>query len=715
MVRQRLVGPNVRRATKLPLAEAAFDVFLGIRGVELLGELGHALRRCQGQGRGHPPRPLNGAQIKTRPAVAEHPPGPVTAVLAIAGMLAALQQTMVVPLVHELPTILGVSPTSAAWAVTATLLSGAIATPIISRLADMVGKRRMVVIALVTSTSGSLLVALSGGSFALVLLGRTCQGFAAALIPVGISVMRDVLPKERVGFAVALMSATLGIGGALGLSLSGVLYGHLGFASIFWAAALLGVVLTVAVLLLVPESLVRTPGRFDRTGAVLVSVTLASLLLAVSKGNEWGWSSAVVLGLLGVAGLTLAVWIPFELRVGAPMVDLRTAARKPVLLTNAASLCVAFPLYINMLASSQQLQEPTATGYGFALSVTEAGLAMMPSGLILVLLSPLSGRLVTRVGGRGTLLLGAGIMAAAYVLRVFLTGSVTEVVVGASLVSVGTALSFAAMPTLIMAHVPITESASANGLNSLMRALGGAVSSAFLASVLASMTIVSAGTTVPSLEAFRLVYWIAAGVALMAFGLAALIPRRLDEVRSTGVSGAGEEMVVRGRVLAGGGALAPRAAVVTVTGLGGEPVDWARTDNNGRYSVAVPGPGRYLLVTNSRGWAPHAEIVDLVEDDDPLQVVLDRELALTGYVVCGGVPVGRATVVLHTGLGEFKAATSTDANGHFTFHLPPSGPYLLTAVVEGGRSAGTVKTVIGYLAEDVTIEVSASGVGRPAE
>ena len=166
----------------------------------------------------------------------QQPVGVVIAVLALAGMLAALQQTLVVPLIPDLPEILDVGPTTASWAVTVTILTGAVATPIVSRLADMVGKRRMVVVALSAITSGSMLVAVSGASHPSRRPGL--QGFAASLIPVGISIMRDSLPRERVGFAVALMSATLGIGTALGLPLSGVLYGHFGFGSVFWVAAM---------------------------------------------------------------------------------------------------------------------------------------------------------------------------------------------------------------------------------------------------------------------------------------------------------------------------------------------------------------------------------------------------------------------------------------------------------------------------------------------
>jgi MFS family permease len=488
-------------------------------------------------------------------------------------------------------------------------------------------------------------------------------------------------PKERVGFAVALMSATPGIGNAL------------------------GGLLTVAVLLFVPESAIRTPGRFDFLGAALISVALASALLGISKAGDWGWGSSEVLGLVALSAVVLAAWFPYELRVNDPMVDLRTAARRPVLLTNIASVLVAFALYANFLASGQQLQMPTGSGYGFGLSVTHAGLAMMPIGLAMVVLAPVSGWMLTRLGGRITLLVGAALMSLAYVFRVFATGSIAAVVIGATLVGVGAALSFAAMPTLIMANVPITESASANGLNSLMRAIGGATSSAVLASVLASISVMAAGQTFPSLSAFEDMYWISAGTSLLAFVLVFFIPTRRARALASSVAGTGVETVVHGRLLAGGRQGRRQAGIVSVTTLDGEPVDWARTDNDGNYSVALPGSGRYLLIANARGWAPRAQILDFNHGSTELHVGLTEQLALTGTVQHGGAPLPGSRVMLNGAAGEFVGTTRSDAEGHFSLPLPPAGPYIVTAVDPEGEHAQALKVVVDALARHVDIEI----------
>lgn len=182
-----------------------------------------------------------------------------------------------------MPKLLHTTETNGSWLVTATLLTSAVATPIVSRCADMFGKRLMMLISLGAMIVGSLIGAL-GHELWQVIVGRSLQGFAAALVPVGISIMRDELPREKVGGAVALMSATLGIGAAIGLPLSGFIYAHFDWHTLFWVSGVAAIVMFIAILFAVPESSIRSPGRFDVLGALLLSSALVCFLLAVSKG-----------------------------------------------------------------------------------------------------------------------------------------------------------------------------------------------------------------------------------------------------------------------------------------------------------------------------------------------------------------------------------------------------------------------------------------------
>lgn len=621
--------------------------------------------------------------------------GPIVLVLALCGTSVSLMQTLVVPLLPDFPRLLDTTADNASWLVTVTLLTAAVATPILSRLADMYGKRRMIVVSLVLLLAGSLLGAASD-SLQVLIVARALQGFAPALIPIGISTMRDELPPERIGSAVALMSTTLGIGGAVGLPLSGVIYESFGWQAVFWGSVAMSVVMLVLVLTVVPESTVRTPARFDWVGAILMSIALTSLLLAISKGGHWGWTSQWTLLSFLVSALVFAMWAPWELRTGQPLVDLRTSARRPVLLTNIASLLAGFAMFSNLLVAVQQLQLPVDSGVGFGLSVTEAGLAMLPGGVLMIVMSPFSASITRRFGARTTLVAGLLVTGLGYVLRVLLDGSVFQVSVAVAVVSVGVAIAFSAMPVLIMQSVPITETAAANGLNAVVRSIGTSTCSATVAAVLTAGTMVVGDIAYPSLGAVHATAWLAAGAALLGAGVALFIParpapalastpavrpgRQPETLRADAVrrGDAGTEVVVRGRVQKPDGSPA-RLAVVSVLERTGRQADWARADNDGRWSLVLPGAGEYLVVYGAEGWAARSELRQL-SPDSPSVLRIDQRLTVAGVVSRGGWPVDDALVVLTDAAGESVGATRTDEEGHYELGLPPLGRYVLTAL-----------------------------------
>lgn len=464
------------------------------------------------------------ASMSPRDARPVPPSGLIVAVLAVTGTVVSLQQTLVVPLLPEVPQLLDTDAEGASWLVTATLLVSAVATPIVSRCADMYGKRLLLLVSLATMIVGSVIGGLSD-TLGWVVVGRSLQGFAAAMVPVGISIMRDQLPPEKIADSVSLMSATLGIGAAVGLPLSGFIYARYDWHALFWVSCAAAVVMFVAVVLVVPESEVRTGGRFDLFGAVLLGGALVCFLLGVSRGGVWGWSSGSILALFAGAAVLTAAWVPWQLRVRTPMVDLRVAARPAVLFTNIASVLVGLAMFVNLVSTTQLLQMPEATGYGFGLTVLEAGMWVLPAGLMMVVMAPVTGAITARWGGKCALVVGAGVLGLSYVVRLLLTGTVWEVALGAVLTSAGTAIAYAALPNIIMANSPVTETAAANGFNQLLRSIGTSVSSAMVGGVLAGTTAVVGGVALPTIEAFEIVYWVAAAAGLVAAGVALLVPR----------------------------------------------------------------------------------------------------------------------------------------------------------------------------------------------
>ena len=474
------------------------------------------------------PRPVNAAGASAPRS------GAVVAVLAFGGIVVSLMQTLVIPIVPELPKLLHAPASDTAWAVTATLLAAAVATPVVGRLGDMVGKRRMLLVSVVLLVAGSVLCALSD-SLVPMIVGRAVQGLSAAVVPLGISIMRDELPAERLAGATALMSASLGVGGALGLPTAALIADHFDWHVLFWSSAGLGAVALVLVLLFVPESEVRTGGRFDVVGGLGMATGLVSLLLAISKGADWGWTSGTTLGLFAAAVVVLLAWGFFELRTSEPLVDLRTTARRQVLVTNLASIAIGFSMFAMSLVLPQLLQLPTRTGFGLGRSLLTAGLVMAPSGLVMMAFAPVSAAVSRTKGPKVTLMIGALIVAAGYGLDIVLMSQVWHLVLVSCVIGAGIGFTYGAMPALIMGAVDPSETAAANSLNTLMRSIGTSCASAVAGVVLSQMTISLGGYALPSKNAFKAVMALGAGAALLAFAVASFIPRRRPLTAATTV------------------------------------------------------------------------------------------------------------------------------------------------------------------------------------
>ncbi|MFJ5274197.1 MFS transporter [Streptomyces sp. NPDC088358] len=466
--------------------------------------------------------------------------GGVVATLAFAGITAAIMQTLVTPLIAELPQLLDTTSSNAAWVITATLLVAAVFVPVSGRLGDLVGKRRMLLACSVPLIVGSVVCALSS-SVVPMIVGRGLQGMGMGMIPLGIALLRDVVPKEKLSSSIALVSASMGIGGGLGLPIAAAVAQYANWRVLFWGAAVMAAVVATLVWFLIPDIPAGAKGqRFDLPGALGLGAGLVCLLLAVSKGADWGWGSATTVGLFVAAVVVLLGWGVWELRTRDPLVDLRTTARPRVLLTNLASVFVGCAMYASMLVMPQLLQFPEATGYGLGQSMLAAGLWMAPGGIMMMIVSPLGGKLTDARGPKFTLISGVLVIAAGYGLALTLMGTAWGLMLVGIVVNSGVGLAYGAMPALIMSSVPLSETAAANGFNTLMRSLGTSVGAAVIGVVLAQMTTTLGGYTFASEDGFRTSLIIGCGVAVVAAVIAAAIPA------ARAVTGGGDKAATAG-------------------------------------------------------------------------------------------------------------------------------------------------------------------------
>ncbi|MFJ9036094.1 MFS transporter [Streptomyces sp. NPDC102406] len=572
----------------------------------------------------------------SQPTTTTRRTGGVVPVLAFAGIVVAVMQTLLVPVIKDLPELLSTAPSNATWVMTATLLAGAVATPIMGRLGDLAGKRRMLLTSLAVMVVGSLICGFTD-QLVVMIAGRALQGFAMGAIPLGIGLMRDMLPPEKLGSAMALMSSSIGVGGGLALPLAALVAQHADWHALFFGAAALGVVSIVLTLVFVPESPLRAKGTFDVAGAIGLSLGLVLFLLPITKGSDWGWSSGTTLGLFAAALVVLVAWGVMELRLKAPLVDLRTTARREVLLTNLASIMVGVAFYAISLVLPQLLQLPSATGYGLGQSMVVAGLCVAPLGLTMMFTAPVYARLSARFGPKVTLILGMLIIAIGYGSGLGLMSAAWQTIVISVVVGAGIGLAYSSLPALIIGAVDASETGAANGLNTLMRSIGTSVSSAVIGMVLANTADHVGGAAIPTMHGFRVSFLIATGAVAVGVLLALFLPgRRAATVRQqvqlrasseedANLARADEALAAfRGQVLDPAG-LPVAHAKVTLIDRRGRQAGAALTDAEGRYALAVPSGGSYVLAATAHGHAPRASAATHHGEDRPVDVDLALE------------------------------------------------------------------------------------------
>ena len=430
------------------------------------------------------PRPLASARLD------EHRPhyNLTFAILALAGIAFALLQSLVAPALRTIQVDLHTTTTTVAWVFTGYLLSASVATPILGRLGDMFGKKRMLVATLATVAAGTLVSALAT-SIGVLIAGRVIQGAGGAIFPLAFAIIRDEFPRERVPTGIALISALLGVGGGLGIVLAGPITEHLSYHWLFWLPLAAVLIAGVAAQVVIPESPIRAPERrIDWAGAVLLSAWLAALLIGVSEGPAWGWTSARVLGLFALAAVLIGLWVRAEELIPAPLVDMRMMRLHAVWTTNLTALMLGFGMYSSFVLIPEFVELPASGGVGFGSSVTEAGIFLLPATLGMLLVGPFSGRLASSVGAKVPLVLGCFCTAASYTWLAAEHRSAWDIYVGTAAMGIGIGFAFGAMANLIVAAVKPDETGVATGMNTIVRTIGGSLGSQISASVVAVST-----------------------------------------------------------------------------------------------------------------------------------------------------------------------------------------------------------------------------------
>ncbi len=452
----------------------------------------------------------------------------VKVMLLLAGLVMTVMyiEGMLTP---SLPTIEGdfsITSSQASLILSLYMVGGVAATPIVGKLGDIYGKKRMLVVVL-----GVYAVAVSFTGFApnfpYLLISRTIQGMGMAVMPLGFALVREEFPKDMIPKAQAVVSAMFGAGFAVSLPLGSWVSNNYGWRWTYHSAIPVVVMLAILALVMIKESRFRRPQvKIDYLGAMLLAITLSLFVFALSEGSIWGWTSTNTLSMV-ITGAVLSVPLAwYELRYtkrgGEAILNFKLLSMRNVLVANLILTIAGMGMFLSMFALtyrfSYQFFENSKN------TILDTGLALVPFALGTIIFGPVGGILVSRTGVKPISIAGAAIATVGFLLQATLPGY-WEVLVFEFITGAGLSLINGTLINLIVLTVNPRDMGLATAMNGTFRSLGSSVGAPIAGSMIStysiSMIIAGKVISIPTNTAFVYIFVTAAVMFLVA---AILIP-----------------------------------------------------------------------------------------------------------------------------------------------------------------------------------------------
>jgi MFS family permease len=460
-------------------------------------------------------------------------------VLSLGALDFGLEQSLIIPALPALAEHYGASLGAIAWMVTGFVLASIVAIPLVGRLGDMFGKRRMLLLSLAAFAIGSLLCALAESS-GLAIAGRVIQGLGSAVTPLTYGLARDTVAPERLPHAIGAVVGGASAGAAVGFLLSGLLVDTFSAAAVFWFLLAFAILIAIAVRVLVRESPVRADVRLDVGGAALLGLGLLALLLAISRGSTWGWTSGRTLLTFVAAVVLLAAFALVEGRVRQPLVNLGLVVTRPFASANFCAAAFGYSFFIAVFVIPQIAAAPASTGYGLGLSTTGIGLVLLPTGVASLLAGLAGGRAVERVGPRTLVAGGAALGIAGYTSLALAHASTAALAIGSAALGLAWGLILTGIASVVVRSASPDSTSVAVAVNAVTRNTAVAIGAQVAFAIIAGADVAG---TFPVESAYTWVFAMGGLGATLLLLASALMPGRTmlpsAERREPGPSSAG--------------------------------------------------------------------------------------------------------------------------------------------------------------------------------
>jgi MFS family permease len=472
----------------------------------------------QGGDRG-PPRPAEEAAKDSK-----YPTRVLLCVTAVA-LLVNYVETMVIPGVPAIQKDFSTTATIASWITSAFLIVGSAVAPLFGKLGDTYGKKRMVLISLTFYTFGVGIAGFSPSIYFL-LFSRAVQGVGFAIVPLGLAIITDVFPREKIAAAQGVISGTFAIGAAAGLILGSEVVQDLGWQYAFHSAFVLSIVLFALVWKVIKKDSPGPKRRVDYLGALILMSGVTLLLVYATEGPSLGWLSLDEIALF-VPGIALTLFFfYFETKRAEPLIRLDLLQIRNVLVANLVGIVSGIVMFLLFFAIVYYSELPAP--FGLSLGIVATGFTLAPATLAMLVAGPFAGRAVARFGPRPMLFVGALSMIAGLSLFIFNRSTTLDLSIDLVFSLVGIVCTIIPIVNMISISLPRETIAVGLGINTMLRNLGGAigpvVATAIMATYTSPLVQVINGQPVPVAQlpnatAFDLVFGIGLALTLVVIVL----------------------------------------------------------------------------------------------------------------------------------------------------------------------------------------------------
>jgi len=449
------------------------------------------------------------------------------AILSCLGLIAMYTETMILPAIPDFIKDFDITYNTSSWILSSYLIAGAVATPIVGKLSDVYGKKKMLLIIMVVYSSGVLAGGLANG-FPVMIMARIAQGMGISMFPIAFGIIREVLPEKKLAIGQTLFSSTFSGGAVIGLLAGANIIQSYGWHATFFSILPVAVILAFVIFrfIHVKEQKIEAKPQIDLKGAFALASTVVSFLVGISYLEQGIDSSFEFVGLFGITAISLGLFIAIEKRAESPLVNLHLMTHRRLLPATLILLIVGMCTFMVYQTIPILIRSPQPLGFGGDALVVAA--VQLPFMIILLVGTVMSGFVLNRIGNTRLTAIGTIVSTIGFVSLLLFHS--TEYMIGITLAIIAAGLSFAFVGgfNIVLLSAPIESTGIALGMTLLLNLVGQSIGPS-LAAMYQQMhqgMVQGIPGRFPTTEAYDLIFLSATLISLTAVILALALNRR---------------------------------------------------------------------------------------------------------------------------------------------------------------------------------------------